>query len=631
LAVEAITGNSKFLICMDRGGSWNALFYPHIAQYQNLRTLLTGIYTDSLRWLGTDTAIYQDYIHGTNAVMTVHSLRSMKIRETDIPHPNHDLVIRKMEITNLGDEAVSPRLFVYEDLNIRESPHRDTAVFDRPLRSIIHFKEDLYFLFAGDPHMDLFTCGESDIKGLAGSHVDAEDGSLDLCPVANGSVDACLQWNVGRIPPGESRTIRLFLTMGRNFHQVRDLITYIRTRKPGEIEIESTRFWKSWCERAQLDGSIPEGLREIFLRSAILLRMLVDSGGGIVASPDFSSLKETGDSYNYVWWRDAALIVIAMDEIGLYDLTQKFFDFAQGAQTEKGFFLHRHLMDGSVGSSWLRPPFIQIDQTGLVLYSMWHHYRHSRDLDWLLGKWPTVKRAANFLVDYRLPNGLPKPSYDLWEERFSVSTFSVASVWVGLESASLIAQALGKVARRRRWKLVADNMREAAISELYDPHLGRFVQSVSPRSETVDAAILSPILFGMVDPDSVEARNTAEAVRKSLWRRSTGGLARYEGDHYCGDMNAWIICTLWLADVSWMTDDLDEAERLLRWVVERATPTGLLPEQVAGDGHPASVVPLTWSHAGLIWTTWHVAERLRQRGTPSGVPFPEKAVGENPT
>jgi hypothetical protein len=68
-----------------------------------------------------------------------------------------------------------------------------------------------------------------------------------------------------------------------------------------------------------------------------------------------------------------------------------------------------------------------------------------------------------------------------------------------------------------------------------------------------------------------------------------------------------MICTLWLAD--WFLErgrwpeDLERAQDLLLWVVDRALPSGVLPEQLHPlTGAPLSISPLTWSHAEFVGT-----------------------------
>jgi glucoamylase len=61
-----------------------------------------------------------------------------------------------------------------------------------------------------------------------------------------------------------------------------------------------------------------------------------------------------------------------------------------------------------------------------------------------------------------------------------------------------------------------------------------------------------------------------------------------------------VLTTLWLGLARRAGGDLAGHERALRFACEAQTELGLLPEQVADDGSPAWVLPLTWSHAMLV-------------------------------
>ncbi len=49
-----------------------------------------------------------------------------------------------------------------------------------------------------------------------------------------------------------------------------------------------------------------------------------------------------------------------------------------------------------------------------------------------------------FTTKYRMDNGLPKPSYDLWEERYGTHTFTTAAVYGGLIAATNFAESSGE-------------------------------------------------------------------------------------------------------------------------------------------------------------------------------------------
>ena len=73
----------------------------------------------------------------------------------------------------------------------------------------------------------------------------------------------------------------------------------------------------------------------------------------------------------------------------------------------------------------------------------------------------------------------------------------------------------------------------------------------------------------------------------------------YEGDSYGGG-NPWPLATLWLAIFEATCCEVDEAQRLIEWVVAHSTVADLIPEQVRREnGGPVAAVPLSWSYAIL--------------------------------
>ncbi len=122
--------------------------------------------------------------------------------------------------------------------------------------------------------------------------------------------------------------------------------------------------------------------------------------------------------------------------------------------------------------------------------------------------------------------------------------------------------------------------------------------------DELDSSALGLAVLGAVDAGDPLMVNTVKAIEDKLWVNGVGGLARYSGDQYQravnGPGNPWLITTLWLAQWHALTGNTKRARELVDWAISKATPTGLLPEQVDGEGRPISVAPLTWSHAELV-------------------------------
>ncbi|MGC2289775.1 MAG: glycoside hydrolase family 15 protein [Thermoplasmata archaeon] len=602
--ITQLAGNGRILLTLNDSGEWNDLFFPYPGQFQHLREMRLGLFDvdhRSFHWLRPGNGFALEVppsVVGTfpTSVWTGHGI-TLSVEE--IVHPNHDLVLRILRFRS--PEARRLRLFSYQSFKIGESLYQETAFVDPSAASLVHYKRGFYFEFFGDPAFDSAVCGEHTLKGLQGSYVDAEDGELAGRTIAHGAADSVMQWNLELVPETEL-TLRIFLALGRGSATVNRLRDDVRTRGPKRFETESKAYWRAWAIRHLPEG--PDGLGETAGRlereSVLVLKLDTAMNGAIIASPDTRSLVVGGDTYNYCWFRDGGYISEAMDDSGLRELSSRFLDFASKCQSPDGSFIHRYFPDGEVGSTWHPPPFLQIDQTATVLSAAWHHLDRGADPDALLERWPMVKAAANFLVGFRDPaTGLPSASFDLWEERYGIHTYSAAAVAHGLESAARISKVLGK--DTPRWETTAEEIRVLAVEKMWDPSLGRFVRSLGPRDERIDASILLALDLGLLEPSDPRYRTTVERTEDRLWSKTVGGLARYEGDEYYGQENPWVVCTMWLAATHLKLGNRTRCRELIDWAVAHATHTGLLPEQIdSATGEPRSATPLVWSHATFL-------------------------------
>ncbi len=142
--------------------------------------------------------------------------------------------------------------------------------------------------------------------------------------------------------------------------------------------------------------------------------------------------------------------------------------FFQKTIDPRGYFRHKYTPAGDLGSTWHPLPMIQIDETATPIYAVYVHWLENRDVNELSSLYePLVKPAADFLMKF-LDAGLPRPSFDLWEERKGVYTYSCATVFSGLGSAASIAMALGDDVSADRWSKASLRLRETAVRKLYD-------------------------------------------------------------------------------------------------------------------------------------------------------------------
>ncbi|HVL49452.1 MAG TPA: glycoside hydrolase family 15 protein [Candidatus Thermoplasmatota archaeon] len=605
--ITLLTGNSRVLLAVDEAGNWSQLYYPYAGQYQHVRETKLGLYdadNEEFAWLGSPGngwRVEQEPVAHSNGAVTRHLGDGLTVEVTDMVHSNHDLIIRRIALKNGRDTTRRLRVFSYHSLTIAESMYQDTAYWDDERRTLNHYKRNYYFQLRGVPDFDAFTCGEHTLKGLQGSYVDAEDGKLEGGRISHGAADSVAQWNV-TIPPSGEATVYLQVMLGHSRQEVNQFYAYLKGREVNGLAREATDFWAHWIRNKNLrvPTTLSEDAKRVYERSVFVLRNCSAGNGSIIASPDPRTLKSGGDTYNYNWWRDGGYISKAMDEVGLYDNAHRWLKFAMACQEQEGYFLHRHFPDGSVGSTWHPPPFIQIDQTATVISAAWHHFKRHGDLDELLGLWPLIKKGANFLERFVDPSmGLPLPSFDLWEEKKANFTYSTAAVYHGLERAERISEQLGK--SLGRWRLSAESMRESALKHMWNPARKAFYKSLDPKEDTLDASTLLTIKLGLLPTTDPRAEDLVRTLENRLWVKDTGGLCRYENDHYYGHENPWLICTLWLAEAHLMLGRPERCRELIEWTARTASSTYLLPEQLdARTGQHTSVTPLVWSHSTFI-------------------------------
>lgn len=571
---------------------------------------------------------------------------------SDAVHYRHDLLVRKVVLRNLLPEERELRVFLANDFNIDESDIGDTALFDPDLRAVYHYKRKRCFIIDGrfgdgaaegrGEGITQFSTGRKRFAGAEGTWRDAEDGRLEGHPISQGSVDSAIGFDL-KLPAGGTETLYCWIAIGVGFDSARAVHGLVVAQGPERLLQETATFWRSWVAKEDRNlGCLPPELAAFFRRSVLVVRTQVDNRGGILAANDSDILRHNRDHYSYVWPRDGALVAYALDQAGYHALTARFFRFCERAISSAGFLWHKYHPNGSVGSSWHpwvpKAEFVlpvQEDETASVLWALGHHYRRSRDIEFVDSLFPTlIEPAAEFLMDYRDPEtGLPRPSWDLWEERQGVFTYTTASVWAGLQAAASLGDLFGDPAAAR-WREAAESMREAALSRLYDVKLGRFLRGLyvgvdGPSPDyTLDASLFGVVMFGFLPPRDERVVRTMQLVRDKLWvKTDVGGIARYTSDYYfrkSDDVervpgNPWIICTLWLA--RWYVAKAETAEELkvaltiLEWVRSHAMPGGHLAEQLHPySGHSLSVAPLTWSHAEVINTVMEFIRKANQLG-----------------
>lgn len=648
-------GNGTLLITFDQDYCLRDVYYPFVGKENHTdgHKFRFGIWVDGkFDWVKRDWDLHLGYVEEMliTQVTALNETLGVTLHCHDLVDHREDIYIKKIILKNLANKEREFRLFFHHDYHILESPVGDTAYYDPDEKAIIHYKENRYFLMSGirnNQHgIDQYATGIKEFHGLEGTWKDAEDGRLEGAPIAQGSVDSSLSLWIKVAPQGE-QTIYYWIVAGRTYAEVSRLHKMI-TGHGAEYYIRRTsNYWSSWVNKEKVDfADLSTNTIHLYKKSLLIMRTNIDSRGAITAGNDSDIQHFARDTYSYMWPRDGALTANALDQAGYLGITRQFFDFclniiSQGKESS-GYFLHKYNPDGSLGSSWhpwisnnekILP--IQEDGTGLVLWALWFHFKKFRDIEFIARLYENlVIRCGDFLASYRdNKTGLPLPSYDLWEEKWGIHTFTVSAVFAGIKAAEGFANFFKDTRRIKICKKAAEEVKAAMDKYLYSKEHRRFLKTILPRKDgsfdldlTIDASIYAPFYFGVFDPDDEKVVNTMNAIKERLWvKTEVGGIARYEGDSYHKVTdnikevpgNPWFICTLWLAQwyIAKAKDvkELQEAVPILEWVASRALPSGVLAEQVHPyNNQPLSVSPLTWSHAAFVTTVLEYLSKLEE-------------------
>jgi oligosaccharide amylase len=638
-------GNGSLLVNFDDKYQIRDIYFPRVGQENHTEgaPFRFGVWVDGeFSWIFSDdwkrTLKYLPETLVTDVLLVSEKL-GLEIVSNDTVASHENIFLRRVRVKNLKDAKREIRIFLHHDFSISETNIGDTAFYDPESFSLIHYKKDRYFLINTEPHCSVFTTGRKDFREQTGTWLDAEDGELSGGATTEGSVDSTLGLHAALDAKDEFEFF-YWIAAGTSKAEVIALNAHILQRQPQKYLDYTENYWRVWVNKNETDfADLSPEIVDFYKRCLLIVRTQIDNGGAILAANDSDVATRATDHYSYLWTRDGAFVANALDLAKYPTVTRPFYFLCSKIVHEDGYFLQRYNADGTVASGWhaawdvqgkKRLVPIQEDETALVIWALWRHYDHSRDIEFVHYLYRNlIVKCADFMVKFRREDlNLPAPSWNLWEDRRGIHTFTCATVVGGLRAAANFARLFGETERVRLYDETANKMVEAMREHLYSHEHGRFLRALQFNNDehfeedaTVDASLFGVFYFGCFAPDDEMVANTMKAIEEKLWvNEEIGGIARYENDNYMRvspDVtgNAWFTCTLWLADYyiakAKTKDDLQKAVQILKWTINRAMPSGVLAEQVNPlTGEPVSVSPLTWSHSTFIATVLNYLEKL---------------------
>ncbi|MBO0776178.1 MAG: glycoside hydrolase family 15 protein [Actinobacteria bacterium] len=376
--------------------------------------------------------------------------------------------------------------------------------------------------------------------------------------------------------------------------------------------------WRRWMAHFSYDGP-----QEPLVRRAAITLKLCDHWvhGAAVAAPTSSLPAPVGGvrnwDYRYTWIRDAAYTVFAMRRIGFTDEADAFLGWVLDAFEQS------------------QQPRIMYDLDGRPVPDEWEDadlegYRRSAPVRWgngaadqrqhdvygevldCAGQWvrsggqlePPLWASLASLAD-TAGEAWRQPDQGIWEVRSEgrIFTYSAGMCQVALDRAAAIGERLGLPGPVSSWRAAAGKLRQMILDQSWNEE-ARTLSEHLDGDGSLDASLLALPLRRVIPADHPRMVATAAAVAERL---SAGGglLYRYlhddSPDGIPGDEGGFLLCSFWLADNLARQGRLGEAEELYASLCARASPLGLLPEQIdPATGQFIGNFPQAFSHIGVI-------------------------------
>lgn len=636
-----VLSNGELHVGINKFGLVHDFYYPYVglenhAAGKSLRHRVGTWAEQHISWLDDESEDWTFSFHYPHGALIGHTLArneslGILLEFDDFVDSQMSAFVRNIHIVNLRDYERDIRLFMHQAFVIGDSrSNTDTAQFLPDNDAILHYRGRRAFVIAGShgdsTPFDQHSIGLFGIEGREGTYRDADDGELSMSAVEHGRVDSTLRFRQA-IPAHDSARVHYWIGAGTSLREA--LYVHNQMKDDGvQKRLHATAaWWQNWLLPAEkIARKLEPGYRDSFIRSLMIVKSQLDKRGAVIASTDTTMLNYSRDAYGYSWPRDGAFVLWPLIRMGYIDEPYRFFEFCRRGLHSNGYLLHKYRADGAVGSSWhpyihddgsVSPP-IQEDETALVLFVFAQYYRIQNNPHLLEEFYHSlVVPMAAFLASYvDHATGLPRPSYDLWEERYLTTTYTTSVTYAALQAAADLADAMNDADNAVQWRAVADDMYQGAHKHLFNESRQAFYKGVIPNGEggvahdeTIDmSSIFGAFMFGLFPSDSSELKAAIQTAETLFKPEENNGFPRYEHDNYHRESsdiygNSWIITTLWMAQYYLETDQKDRVSSLLSWVRSHESETGVLPEQINPKTNEfVSVAPLTWSHAEYIAT-----------------------------
>ena len=617
---EAIIGNKNVLATFTGKGELQRLYFPgrSIRQYIDFSHVGVKINDSDLIYLHDDiNNVYKQYYDvDTNILNTeiTNTYFELKILQTDFVPIKENVLVRRYTLINENSIDLNIKFLIHQGILSDTNNFVGCTEIDN---GMVQYAHDF-----------MISTFSKETKALShqihGSWNNIKSGEIWDKDYIGMSNESSISYDMEIIKPGEKKQIDICVLLEPQPKIMADFETEIERIRRIDFSSEYLKaksYWRKYVKShdklnmKEPKNSYEEKLADIYYRTILLFPLLTNSEtGGIIASAEIDENFTKCGRYAYTWPRDAVFITKAMDALGMTEEVEKFYKvFCKQTQSKNGMWEQRFFSDGRLAPCW----GYQIDETASVVYGVYSHYQYTKDEKFLKETLQMCEKAVDFLKRYVKDllekTGKYHVSYDLWEMCEGIHLYSLACIYASFESILKIYKSLGKNVsgfennRLKDEKILKSKLEiEKLLVEIkkyinenmYDEEKKSYVRNAEDKK--MDISIVGSVTpFNVFTPKEKNVLNTIERINLSL-RTYTGGLQRFEGDHYMNG-NPWPIANMWMTLYYLEKGEKTKAKETFDFVVKTVSKLNFIGEQVDNNTLSANwVIGLGWSHAMFI-------------------------------
>ena len=317
--------------------------------------------------------------------------------QTDFVCEGKNILVKKYQIKNENNINLDVDFIIHSSLLTNDN-NQVSGYFKND--SLIQYMHDYNFLI----------CSNKKVKSsqINNNKETIESGVIWDKDYIGMSNDSSISYDLGILKPAEEIEFCIYITIsdGAEIKVIDEKINETRALDYKK-ELEATKkYWEKYVKNhdqiklAYSNTEFMKKVEKIYKRTILLFPLLTNyKTGWISAAVEIDEERTKCGRYSYCWPRDEVFITKALDKLGMTKETEKFYKKKKkNTQSKNGMWEQRFYTDGTLAPCW----GYQIDETASVIFGVYNHYEHTKNIKFLKDTLKMCENAYKYLMSNNL-------------------------------------------------------------------------------------------------------------------------------------------------------------------------------------------------------------------------------------